>query len=170
RGDVVLVERARSHTGHRPFPDSGGIRAGFQRMATAIPAVEVADDCDRGRVRRPYGEARRVRRAARGAQRMGSELLVRPEVSALAEVIDVLFRQQHAGSLASRVRPWAATRSLRWRAADPSCRRTPAIRPRRDAAAARPLPGPAARARWRPALRPGRRSLRPAGPAGSPVR
>ena len=104
RGDVVLVERARPHTGHRPFPDPGGIRAGFQRMATAIPAVEVADDRDRGRVRRPYGEMRPGRRALRGAHRVGSELLVRPEVSALAEVIDVLFRQQHGGSLASRVR------------------------------------------------------------------
>ena len=161
RGDVVLVERPRAHTGHDPFPDSRRVRSRAERMAMTVPAVEVTDDRDRGGVRRPDGEARAVKRAFRGAYHVGSELLVRPDVSALAEVVDVLFRQQHAGSLASRVRLcWrvaakgrvgsCGARSqrarhggagFRSRAADPSCRRTPPSRPPRGAAAARLLPG-----------------------------
>ena len=92
--DVVLVERAGRHTGHHPFPDSRVVAAGAQRVAVALPAVEIADDRDCAGVRCPHGEARARRAAARrGGQQMGAELLVCPEVCALAKEIDVLVGQ-----------------------------------------------------------------------------
>ena len=96
-GDVVLVERAGTHALHQAFPDPRGIPARRERRRAPIPAVEVADDRDLGRVRSPHGEARPADRAVGGAHRVGAELLVGPDVSAFAEVVDVLLRQQHAG-------------------------------------------------------------------------
>ena len=64
-------------------------------MGAAVPAVEIAEHRDGLGIRRPHREMRRA------AGRMGTEPLVGPEVGALAEVIDILFRQQHPQSLAS---------------------------------------------------------------------
>jgi hypothetical protein len=65
-------------------------------MAGFVPAVEVADDEDPFRVRRPYGEIGAA--FALLARQASAELVVKPEVASLVEKIQIIVGQQ-AGRL-----------------------------------------------------------------------
>ena len=81
-GDFELVARAFGHAGQEELPDAA-FAAQPHRMAPRVPGVEVADDADLRRVRRPHGEARAghvQHHALRRAQH-----LERPQMGALAE-------------------------------------------------------------------------------------
>ena len=70
--DLVLVDRALADAGDEDLPDAG-VDALAHRVAAAVPGVEVADDRDAPRVRRPDGEvhARARLRARSHARRAG---------------------------------------------------------------------------------------------------
>ena len=97
--DVVLVEVSRPYPGDEPLPDTRG-SARTQRVALAVPAVEVADHPHPERIRRPDGEVRPVDALRR--QRMRSELLVEPEVTALVEQVQIVVRQQREAGAGGR--------------------------------------------------------------------
>ena len=75
---LVLVERAAPEPGEEQLPDAA-FDALAHRVAAAVPAVEVADDRDPRRVRRPDHEA--VAMDALHGHRVGAQLLVELEVA-----------------------------------------------------------------------------------------
>ena len=90
RLDLVLVDRPIAEVRDEQFPDAGAA-ALAQRMRPAIPAVEVADHAHALSVGRPYGE-----NDACGAtvfDDVGAELLIRAEVVALVEKLQVEVAQ-----------------------------------------------------------------------------
>ena len=91
RDDVVLVAVAGADAGHEGLPDARGA-ARTQRMALAIPAVEVADHRDARRVRRPDREVGPL--DAFHGSRMRSELLVQAQVASLVEEVEILVAEQ----------------------------------------------------------------------------
>jgi len=89
-GDVELVVGAGRDVRREALPDSRRA-AGPQRVASGIPAVEVADDGDIAGVRCPDGEVDAV--GAVGAHRVGAELVVEVEVRALIEEVQVVVAE-----------------------------------------------------------------------------
>ncbi len=89
--DAVLVDGAPGDSGHETVPDAGASDR-LEQVLLGIPAVEVAHDRDRGRVRRPDRELR-AGDAAEGPG-MRAELLVEPGVVALVEEKEVVGRQE----------------------------------------------------------------------------
>ena len=86
-GEVVLVARAPADAGHESLPDAGR-RARVERVARRLPAVEVADDGDRGGIRGPDGEARAGDALEHAGMR--PELVGEVQVSALVEQVEVV--------------------------------------------------------------------------------
>ncbi len=89
--DFVLVDRAFAQRRDEDLPDAGA-DALAHHVATAIPAVEVADDGDASRVRRPDGEVHA--RDALVLDRVRAEPVVEPDVRAFADE-PVVERPQH---------------------------------------------------------------------------
>jgi hypothetical protein len=88
--DEVFVHRPAHHTGEESLPDSGGAFRG-EFIFLAVPTIELADDRDAFRIRRPYGEIcpghplhfRRVR----------SEFAIQSEVRTFIEKVKIFFGQ-----------------------------------------------------------------------------
>ena len=78
--------------GDEALPDARAVPAGRERVAGGVPAVEVADDGDGGRVGGPDGEVGAL--AAVDGEGVGAELVPEPEVAALLEEVDVPFREE----------------------------------------------------------------------------
>ena len=80
--ELVLVERAFADAGHEDLPDAG-VDALAHRVPAAVPRVEIADDRDAPRIRRPHGEMhagldpRASSRARRGNRRAARACLRR---------------------------------------------------------------------------------------------
>ena len=53
--DVVLITRARCDPRQKQLPNSGAM-ADPHRMPATVPRIEIADDSDPSRIRRPYGK------------------------------------------------------------------------------------------------------------------
>ena len=110
--DAELVFLARLEAGNEKLPDAaGGVQ--LQRMAAAVPVVEVADDADAPGVRRPDGEVRAA--DAIDLADLGPELLVTAEQLPFAEQVQVEIGQRRGkayGSCNVFIWPsWSATRS-----------------------------------------------------------
>ena len=104
RDDVILVQRAGAHAAYERFPDARGIRSRLQTLGGGAPAVEITYNGYGRRIRRPNAEVSTLSRARlRCRDWMGSQLLVGPDMRAFPEKIDILVREQHLGSLASRM-------------------------------------------------------------------
>ncbi len=90
--DVILVQSAVADAGDEPFPDARAVVTDGELMAVVVPAVEVADHRDPGRVRRPDREERAVRFV--DAHEVRAQLLVEPEMVPFLEEVDIMLRQQ----------------------------------------------------------------------------
>ncbi len=91
--DGVFVSRARCEAGNEQLPHAGR-KSEPHRMAARVPAVEVADDRHRTRVRRPDGEAH----AAHAVDRhdAGAKMLGELEMPPFVEQVEVKLAQQRA--------------------------------------------------------------------------
>ena len=88
---LELVMRALAHAGNENLPDARRAQRAH-RMASPVPAVEIADHADALRVGRPDGEAG-ARHAVDRAQ-LRAELVVNPPLVALAEQVQVRLAQR----------------------------------------------------------------------------
>src|SRR6185437_10747627 len=96
--DLVFVFVARLGAGDEDLPPA--VAAHAHGMAAAIPQIEVADDADAARIRRPDDEGDAV--DAFHLYRMGAELVVELQVIAFAEQIEVevgQYRREAIGIL-----------------------------------------------------------------------
>ena len=82
--DLVFVEMTGAQARDEQFPEPADIS---HRHPPAVPAVEVADDADPARIRRPHREGDALDTLMH--QRMRSELAVAREVVALGKQMDV---------------------------------------------------------------------------------
>ena len=89
--DLKFVMRALPHAGNENFPDAGRAEQAH-RMKAPVPIVEIADDADALRVRRPDGEARAVNAVNRAQLR--AELVVNFPLVAFAEQKQIRFAQR----------------------------------------------------------------------------
>src|SRR5690606_26277340 len=84
--DLVLIERARVEPRHEELPDAGPAAHG-ERVAAAVPAVELADHADPLGVRRPDGEPHAANAVA--FVEMCAERAVRALVEAASEPLEL---------------------------------------------------------------------------------
>src|SRR5579872_4477874 len=89
RDDVVLVLHPFAHVRDEAFPDSRR-SARLEILRLGIPAVPVADDAHRSRVRRPNGEKRSGDAVVLAGMR--AELLPKPVMAAFIEEVVVPIR------------------------------------------------------------------------------
>ena len=75
-------------------------------MAAAVPIVEIADDGDALRIRRPDGEVKAL--GAVMLERMRAHLVEQPQMRALADVIVVHRPEHRAEAVGIGDRPFAA--------------------------------------------------------------
>ncbi len=90
--DMILVDGTEADPRHKTFPDAGGILSDLQAMRCFVPIVEVANDGDLLRVRRPYrkvGPFDAVQVDPVRAQFVGER-----EMIALFEQVYVVFGQE----------------------------------------------------------------------------
>ena len=104
---LVFVEMARAQPGHENLPEPAGM-APPHRHAPAVPAVEIADQADPPRVRRPDRE--RDALDALMHDRVRAELLIAGEVVALDQQMQVEFAEHRRESgrrrrIPARARP-----------------------------------------------------------------
>src|SRR5688500_3783665 len=92
RAYAVFVERARRDTVEHALPDTRAVVPDPQRMATRIPAIEVADDRNGFRVRRPHREVHGA--AVFGLYEMRAEFFVQAVVRSLAEQKDIVVADE----------------------------------------------------------------------------
>ena len=85
---MELVALALVISRYETFPNATGTRD-MQRIGSAIPAIEIADDCDVLRRRRPHRELRPGDAIA--DRRVRAEFVVQPDVTAFVEQKEVLF-------------------------------------------------------------------------------
>ena len=85
--EFVLVSCAGCR--HENFPEA--VAAHAHGMAPAVPDIEIADDAHAPRVRREYGEG--DARHAIERDRMRAELVIEPEMGALAQQIEIEIGQ-----------------------------------------------------------------------------
>ncbi len=111
RADLELVLRALQHARDEQLPDPGGAERAH-RVQAAVPRVEVADDCDRARVRRPDRE--RGADDAVDVADVRAEPLVQPLVASLHREVQVELaeRRQERVRVAERVRAPVRVRDL----------------------------------------------------------
>ena len=111
REDLVLVVRARADAGQEQLPDAGRAERAH-RVDAPVPVVEVADDGDRARARRPDGE--RGARDAVDLAHVRAEALPQLLVAALAEQVQVELadRRQEAVRVVDRDRAGVAVVDL----------------------------------------------------------
>src|SRR6266536_668826 len=96
---MVRVARTAPDSGKEAFPAARTVGPRYQRMALALPAVEVADDRHCFGIRGPHREGS----AAGGAVR--PELFVEARVRAFPEQVDVVIGERSArGELAHLAR------------------------------------------------------------------
>ena len=86
-----FVERALAHAGNENLPHARSAETAH-RMKAPVPVIEIADDTDALRIRRPDGEAR-AGHAIDHAQ-LRAELVVDLPLIAFAEEIKILFAQR----------------------------------------------------------------------------
>src|SRR5690349_4677102 len=84
--DLVFIGLARADIGQENFPDAG-IDTLAHDMAAAVPVVELADDRDAPRIRRPDGEMDAA--CALVLDQMGAEFVEEPQMRALRDVVIV---------------------------------------------------------------------------------
>ena len=89
--DFVFVERAITNSRYENFPDTGGTQVPH-RLEPSVPAVEIADDTDALRVRRPNSEARARNPIDRPKVR--AELVVNAPLVPLPEQIQIRFAER----------------------------------------------------------------------------
>ena len=142
REDLELVVGALADVGQEQLPDAGRAERAH-RVQPPVPGVEVADDRDGARARRPDGERRAgdAVELAHVRAELGVELLV----AALAGQVQVELAERRRNAYGSRIVNVPA-RGSRPRARSAAAARRPRPRPRR-----RRRGGPA---RARPARRP----------------
>ena len=87
---LVFVKMARTQAGHENLPETAGVPPPH-RHAPAVPAVEVADDADPLRVRRPDRERHPL--DALMHDRVRAELLIAREMVALDQQMQVEFAE-----------------------------------------------------------------------------
>src|SRR6185295_8699844 len=87
RNHVELVEAALLRFRHLGAPDAG--IAAAHRVGARVPAVEVPDHRDLGRVRRPHCELRSV------AEEVRPELVIETGMGALPEQVEVVTGQSY---------------------------------------------------------------------------
>ena len=87
--DLVFVFVAGARAGHEDLPIA--IAAHAHGVAPSVPEIEVADDADALRIRRPHHESHAL--DAVQHQGMGAELVVEAQVIAFAEEIQVEIGQ-----------------------------------------------------------------------------
>ena len=87
---LVFVEMPRAQPGHENLPQTAGVTPPH-RHAPAVPVVEVADEADPSRVRRPDRE--RDALDALMHDRVRAELLIAGEMVALDEQMQVEFAE-----------------------------------------------------------------------------
>ena len=88
--DLKFVMRAFPHTGNENFPDAGRAEQPH-RMKPPVPMIEIADDADALRIRRPNGKTD-ARNTVNHAQ-LRAELFVNTPLVALAEQEQIRFTQ-----------------------------------------------------------------------------
>ena len=84
--DLELVELADADVGHEELPDAAGAQRAHRQQAT-VPAIEVANDTDAARVRRPDREADALGPLVRPG--MSAEHVVQPLMRPLADEVEV---------------------------------------------------------------------------------
>ena len=87
---LVFVEMARAQAGHENLPETAGVPPPH-RHAPAVPVVEIADDADPPRVRRPDRERHPL--DALMHDRVRAELLIAREMVALDQQMQVEFAE-----------------------------------------------------------------------------
>ena len=93
--DEVLVVRALPDARDEALPDAGGA-AGMEAVLAVVPAVEVADDRDLIRIRRPDAEIDALD-AVLVVGQVGSQLVVEAVVRSFVEEVGVFLGQQGRG-------------------------------------------------------------------------
>src|SRR5579875_4158885 len=91
RDNMVLVGDAGTDAGKEAAPDAGAA-LGMKAILALGPAVEIADDGDLFRCRRPHGEMRAGDAIARAGMR--AQFAIEPTMTALVEQVQILFAQQ----------------------------------------------------------------------------
>src|ERR1700730_13705913 len=92
RYDVILVQSAGADATQETRPDAGRVGSRFEAMRLRVPTIEIADHGDSSRIRGPDSEVGALFARLPSGGRMGTQLLIGPEIRAFAEEIDVLFR------------------------------------------------------------------------------
>ncbi len=89
RDNIILVTASGTCIGNKPFPNPA-IAMGAQRMAAAIPLVEVSNDTHLRRVRRPQCEL--CSPHARHRNRVRAQFLIQPQVRSLVKQPNIRIR------------------------------------------------------------------------------